>query len=94
MSLLDFSYSCAIANSLNLLKSIFWGYVWASAVSVVLVGSAQCTQWEDEPRAVITEVAQQGVTETTKSWRAKTRTLLLELGVENFILNSVLAKVM
>jgi muconolactone D-isomerase len=28
---------------------------------VVPVGSARCTQWEDEPRAVITEVAQQVV---------------------------------
>ena len=26
---------------------------------VVPVGSARCTQWDDEPRAVITEVAQQ-----------------------------------
>jgi hypothetical protein len=34
------------------------------------------------------------VRRSNKSGRAKTRTLLLELGVENFILNSVLAKVM
>jgi hypothetical protein len=36
--------------------------------------SAQCTQWEDESWAVITEVTQQALTEMAKSWRAKGKT--------------------
>jgi hypothetical protein len=36
--------------------------------------SADCTQWEDEPLAVITDVTQQALTEMAKSWRAKGKT--------------------
>jgi hypothetical protein len=36
--------------------------------------SAHCTQREDEPWAVITEVMQQALTEMAKSWGAKGKT--------------------
>jgi hypothetical protein len=36
--------------------------------------SADCTQWEDEPLAVITDVTQQALTEMAKSWGAKGKT--------------------
>jgi hypothetical protein len=36
--------------------------------------SAHCTQWEDEPWAVITGVTQQALTEMAKSWGAKGKT--------------------